>query len=40
MLGGKTTIGKGSVIGGNCWITSSVPPETVVMSEQAQRKQK
>ena len=31
---------KGSVIGGNCWITSSVPPDTVVMSEQAQRKHK
>jgi serine O-acetyltransferase len=40
VLGGETTIGRGSVIGGNCWITSSVPPDTVVMSERAQRKHK
>ena len=26
ILGGKTHIGEGSVIGGNVWITSSVPP--------------
>ncbi|MFC1585732.1 serine O-acetyltransferase EpsC [Fibrobacterota bacterium] len=26
ILGGKTTIGKGAVIGGNTWITKSVPP--------------
>jgi serine O-acetyltransferase len=26
ILGGETVIGKGSVIGGNCWITHSVPP--------------
>jgi serine O-acetyltransferase len=25
ILGGETIIGKGSVIGGNCWITHSVP---------------
>ncbi len=26
VLGGETVIGKGAVIGGNTWITSSVPP--------------
>jgi len=30
ILGGKTTIGKGSVIGGNVWLTRSVPPNSVV----------
>lgn len=30
ILGGNTRIGKGSVIGGNCWVTSSVPPHTTV----------
>ena len=25
ILGGETTIGKGAVIGGNCWVTRSVP---------------
>ncbi len=30
ILGGKTVIGKGSVIGGNTWITSSVPPGSVI----------
>jgi len=30
ILGGSTTIGKGSVIGGNVWITESVPPYTVI----------
>lgn len=27
---GRVTIGKGSVIGGNVWVTRSVPPESVV----------
>lgn len=40
VLGGETTIGRGSVIGGNCWVTSSVPPETVVMSGGTSRKHK
>ena len=31
ILGGKTRIGRGAVIGGNCWVTSSVPPNTTVM---------
>ncbi len=30
ILGGKTVIGKGSVIGGNTWITTSIPPGSVV----------
>jgi serine O-acetyltransferase len=33
ILGGKTTIGKGSVIGSNTWITESVPPYTTVVLE-------
>jgi serine O-acetyltransferase len=31
ILGGNTTIGQGSVIGGNVWLTRSVPPHTRVM---------
>ncbi len=31
ILGGNTTIGRGSVIGGNVWLTRSVPPLTRVM---------
>ena len=26
ILGGETVIGRGAVIGGNCWVTRSVPP--------------
>ena len=26
ILGGKTVIGRGAVVGGNAWITYSVPP--------------
>ena len=33
ILGGDTTIGEGCVIGGNAWITRSVPPYTRVMIE-------
>ena len=34
ILGGNTTIGEGSVIGGNVWLTRSVPPRTrVIISE-------
>ncbi len=36
ILGGKTTIGHGSVIGGSCWITSSVPPGSKVMIANSQ----
>lgn len=30
ILGGNTVIGEGSVIGGNVWLTESVPPHTTV----------
>lgn len=30
ILGGDTTIGEGSVIGGNTWVTESVPKKTVI----------
>jgi len=33
ILGGKTVIGKGSDIGGNVWLTESVPPGTKVRME-------
>jgi serine O-acetyltransferase len=33
ILGGKTTIGTRSVIGGNVWLTQSVPPDTKVFLE-------
>ena len=33
ILGGETTIGARSVIGGNVWITESVPPDTRVFME-------
>ncbi len=34
ILGGDTRIGRGSVIGGNVWLTHSVPPGTRVLQEQ------
>ena len=30
ILGGDTVIGRGCTIGGNVWVTSSVPPDTMV----------
>jgi len=30
ILGGKTVVGRGSIVGGNVWITSSLPPNTTV----------
>ena len=27
---GRITIGRGSIIGGNVWLTRSVPPDTVI----------
>jgi len=38
ILGGETTIGTHSVIGGNVWITESVPPHSKVYYEKQQRK--
>lgn len=32
ILGGSTTIGKGSIIGGNAWVTKSVPENSVVFT--------
>ncbi len=38
ILGGRTVIGRGSIIGGNVWLTHSVPPHTkVTLSTQEQR---
>jgi len=34
ILGGKTVIGHDSIIGGNVWITSSVPPNSTVYYQQ------
>lgn len=31
ILGGDTVIGRGSTIGGNVWLTRSVPPGTTVV---------
>jgi serine O-acetyltransferase len=36
ILGGDTTIGARSVIGGNVWLTESVPPDTQVIMENPQ----
>jgi serine O-acetyltransferase len=33
ILGGETTIGKGSVIGGNVWLTESVPENSLVFNK-------
>src|SRR5450756_1867165 len=32
ILGGETVIGRGSVIGGNVWLTASVPPDSTAVS--------
>jgi serine O-acetyltransferase len=43
ILGGETTIGHHSVIGGNVWLTESVPPHSTVYAESktvVQRKEK
>jgi len=34
ILGGQTVVGNGSTIGGNVWLTHSVPPNAVVMLEE------
>jgi len=33
ILGGRTVIGKGSVVGGNAWITQSIPPNSIVYNK-------
>ncbi len=30
ILGGETIVGEGSIIGGNVWLTASVPPRSIV----------
>jgi serine O-acetyltransferase len=35
ILGGETTIGRGSVIGGNVWLTESIPPDSKVVAQAA-----
>ncbi len=37
ILGGETVIGHDSVIGANTWITSSVPPKTLVTFQEQQK---
>ena len=34
LLGGETVVGKGSTIGGNVWLTHSVPPNSIVMTKE------
>jgi serine O-acetyltransferase len=36
ILGGDTTIGNRSIIGGNVWLTQSVPPDSIVTFESQQ----
>ncbi len=38
ILGGDTLIGSGSTIGGNVFLTQSVPPDSLVLAEQTQPK--
>ncbi|MFD2602166.1 serine O-acetyltransferase EpsC [Flavobacterium suzhouense] len=40
VLGGETIVGEGSVIGGNVWLTESVPPDTQVFHKREIIKQK
>ena len=37
ILGGETVIGEDSIIGANTWITSSVPPQTLVTFQEQQK---
>ncbi|MBC8228644.1 serine acetyltransferase [bacterium] len=36
ILGGDTVIGKGSVIGGNVWVTESIPPYSIAVQKNAE----
>jgi serine O-acetyltransferase len=38
ILGGRTVIGRGAIIGGNTWITESVPPGAHVYNKDHQEK--
>ena len=40
ILGGDTTVGEGSIIGGNVWLVHSVPPHTRVYNSTPQSKHK
>ncbi|MDR1903904.1 MAG: serine acetyltransferase [Treponema sp.] len=40
ILGGETVIGRGCIIGGNVWLTSSVPSNTVVYSRMGEYNEK
>ena len=40
ILGGRTNIGRGAVIGSNVWITESVPAFTTVVLEAPKLKKK
>ena len=40
ILGGDTRVGEGSVIGGNVWLTHSVPPHTTVTADRLSREAK
>lgn len=37
ILGGHTVIGKGSIIGGNTWITKSVPPGSHIYNKEVEK---
>lgn len=39
ILGGKTTVGHDSIIGGNVWLTKSVPPHSVLYYKRPTQKQ-
>jgi serine O-acetyltransferase len=33
ILGGDTVVGKNSIVGGNAWVTQSIPPDSVIYSK-------
>lgn len=37
ILGGKTVVGSGSIVGGNVWLTASVAPNSVITSSSQRR---
>jgi serine O-acetyltransferase len=37
ILGGETVIGRGAIVGGNCWVTKSVEPGARVTVDESQR---